>query len=440
MKLFDSLFKRPGTVVIGLHFAKTGGTSVQAHAVQHFEDRFAFHGYGPRANTERLFAGERLLEEYSDDELRRVRFVFGHGVNADVPALFPRGSVRLFTVCRDPFDRFVSGFKHHLRAAKSGDQLDARAFFDQYAPNPFANAVFEGFGAYANGAETVNEAGLRETLRNFELILSTEHLDAQSPALFGPMGLPPLSMRKRVYPETPDLGDLKPEDIYGRDDLDTMVDKSVNAFFEKNPDAGGDTLNPFGFDARRRDSHCDRVRRELGRETLIDRAYDRLFDQLRDQERLVAAERYLSLRDPNAVLPRLRRYCTANGIALEEDALSGNGFGYLGEALLRAGRVEDARDVLHRGIERYPGSVLSLHVLAQSYWRSEDWQRVAEYSRRAVDLNAMHTRSLVLLGRALVKLDQLAEARETLRRVVDLEPSRHKAAQLLADVETRLGG
>ena len=436
MKLFDSLFNRAGPVFIGLHFAKTGGTSILAHVVQHIDDRFAVHGYGPRANTERLFSGERLLEEYTDAELRRVRFVFGHGVNADVPALFPDARVRLFTVCRDPFDRFISSYKHHLRTGKSNRQLTARAFFDQSVENPFASAVLNGFGAYVpdNGDER-----LRETLRSFEFVLTTEHLDTQSAALFGQLDLPPLAIRKRVYPGTPDLGDLTREEIYARDDLDTTVNRSVNERFLDTADRGGDTLNPFGLDTSRRRAHGDTVRRELGREKLIERAYGRLFADLVEQDRLVAAERILAIADPNAVLPRLRRYCALNEISLDEDALSGNGFGYLGEALLRAGRIDEARAVLRRAIERYPNSLLSFYVLGQSYRRTGDWQEVADYCQRAVDLNAMHTPSLVLLGHAQLNLDRLQEARESLTRALSLEPARHNVAKLLADVEARLG-
>jgi tetratricopeptide (TPR) repeat protein len=437
MKLFDRLFNRTDIVLIGLHFGKSGGTSLLAHAVEHFADRSAVHGYGPFANAERLFSGERLLEEYSAEALRKVRFVFGHGVDADVPALFAPGQVRLFAVCRDPFDRFVSHYKHVRRTDSARSQIGARAFLDHYPANPFADAVMTGFGAYVGG--DTGEAGLRATLRNFELVLTTEQLDAQSALLFGQVGLPPLALRKRVYPETPDLDGLTPEYIRARDVLDAMVDDSVNALFRANPGGTGGTLNPFGFDPSGREAYGDSIRRDPGREAMIERAYGRLFDQLREQDRLIAADRYLAIKDPNSVLPRLRRHCAAHGIPLDDDALGATGYGHLGEALLRAGRIEEARATLLRGLKRYPDSLLCLFVLAQSYRRTGDWQAVADYCERALDLNAMHTRALVLLGRAQAKLDRLTEARETLARACALEPSRHQAAKLLAEVEARLG-
>lgn len=444
MKLLDRLFKRygavpPGTVLIGLHFAKTGGTSLLAHAVSQFPDRFAVHGYGPRANAERLFNGERLIEEYDADELKRVRFVFGHGVNADVAALFPPERVRLFVVCRDPFTRFVSTYKHHLRTDKAGKPLSPRAFLDRQTQDPFAEAVLRGFGAYAPDGQQAGEAALVETLRNFEFVLTTEHLDAQSADLFRAVDLPPLSTRKRQFPDEPDLDGITSEEIHERNRIDTVVSRSANEAFAKQAGAAGGTHNPFGFDATARQRFGDAARTGMTREQRIERAYIALFDMLRGQDRLVSLQQFLSLRDPNSVLPRLEHYCAAGGIALDEESLSGEGRAYLGEAMLRAGDIEAARDILERSVDRYPDSFLSLYQLARTYARTEDWRQAADYCQRATELNPMHTKSLVLLGRARMNLDELKEAQAALAQACRLEPARHKAAKMLADVEARLG-
>jgi tetratricopeptide (TPR) repeat protein len=444
MKLLDRLFARPatvspGTVLIGLHFAKTGGTSLLAHAVSQFSDRFAVHGYGPRANSERLFNGERLIEEYDADDLKRVRFVFGHGVSADVAALFPAERVRLFVVCRDPFTRFVSSYKHHVRTDKTGKPLSPRAFLDRQAHNPFAGAVLRGFGAYTPDSQDVAEAPLVDTLRNFEFVLTTEHLDAQSADLFRTVDLPPLSIRKRQFPDDPALEGITADEIYARNKVDTLVSQRANEAFVEQAGASSSAHNPFGFDATERQRFGKAAKAGLAREERIERAYTGLFDMLRAQDRLVSIHQFLSLRDPNSVLPRLERYCAAAGIDPDEESLSGDGRAYLGEAMLRAGDVEAARNILERAVDRHPDSFLSLYHLARTHARTGNWRQAAEFCQRATELNPMHTKSLVLLGRARMNLDQLKEAQAALSRACSLEPSRHKAVKMLADVEARLG-
>ncbi len=444
MKLLDRLFKRsdavpPGTVLIGLHFAKTGGTSLLAHAVSQFPDRFSVHGYGPRANSERLFNGERLIEEYDAEELARVRFVFGHGVNADVTALFPPERVRLFVVCRDPFTRFVSAYKHHLRTDKAGKPLSPLEFLGRQTQDPFASAVLRGFGAYAPDSGQDGETRLIEALRNFEFVLTTEHLDAQSADLFGTVGLPPLDTRKRQFPDEPNLEGISAEDIYARNRIDTVVSQRANETFVKQAGSTSGTHNPFGFDAAARQRFGNAARTGMTREQRVARAYIALFDMLRRQDRLVSLQQFLKLRDPNAVLPRLERYCAAGGIGLDEENLSGDGHAYLGAAMLRAGNLEAARDILERSVARHPDSFLSLYQLARTYARTEDWRQAADYCQRATELNPMHTKSLVLLGRARMNLDELKEAQAALAQACRLEPARHKAAKMLADVEARLG-
>ena len=68
-------------MLIGYHFAKTGGTAVLAHLTEHLGE--AVFPYGPFSNHRRVKRGQPLLEELPDAALKALKVVIGHGVDAE---------------------------------------------------------------------------------------------------------------------------------------------------------------------------------------------------------------------------------------------------------------------------------------------------------------------------------------------------------------------
>lgn len=217
-------------ILVGYHFAKTGGTSLLRHAKKHLPSD-QFHEYGSGSNARRREAGEQLLTELASDQLDRLLYVNGHGIDIDIARLFQRRKLCLFTVVRDPYDRFISSYKHRLRTKPKDQQPTPRELLDEQGENPFSSHVSGRFGS----------GRLQAALGRFDCLVATEHLDVQSKQLFAFIGLPGAKERARVYPETPDLDGIRPEDIYARDPIDREIHQNAVAYWLKHKRLG----NPY---------------------------------------------------------------------------------------------------------------------------------------------------------------------------------------------------
>lgn len=177
----------------------------------------------------------------------------------------------------------------------------------------------------------------------------------------------------------------------------------------------------------------------------------------RHEEALVAARRYLEA-DPDG-------------------NWAGTAHGNLGLALRGLGRHDEAEAMFRRAIEVEPGRVFHYRNLAQLLIDQRRWagalgaleagldkatatedkvrlleglafvcaeeERAAqalEYIDRAIALGATSARTHYLRGRSLALLGRLGEARDEVRRVLELEPENGEAKEALAMIEKAMAG
>lgn len=213
-------------LLIGHHFSKTGGTSIIRHAHRSLTLR-GIYTYGPATNRQRRANGQPLLHELPRRRLDDVRVFTGHSLTRQAVNRFVGRDALLFTIVRDPFDRFASVYKHRWRTRPERHRPTPERLFEVQPPNPFASELLRRFappGADVNDWPTVIQA-----LARFDVVLTTEHIDAQNGHLFAHIGMPGTTERARVYPEVPDLDEVTRERVYERDAVDRRIHERATA-------------------------------------------------------------------------------------------------------------------------------------------------------------------------------------------------------------------
>jgi Flp pilus assembly protein TadD len=97
-------------------------------------------------------------------------------------------------------------------------------------------------------------------------------------------------------------------------------------------------------------------------------------------------------------------------------------------------RIEDLR----RRVETDPASI-AFAQLAEEHRRAGDFERAVEVSRKGLEVHAGYVAARVTLGRALLQLGRLEDAREELQRVVRAAPENLAAIRGLAEIHRRWG-
>jgi predicted Zn-dependent protease len=95
-------------------------------------------------------------------------------------------------------------------------------------------------------------------------------------------------------------------------------------------------------------------------------------------------------------------------------------------------------DNLRRRVERDPGSI-AFAQLAEDLRRAGRFQEAVDICRAGLRVHPDYLSARVTLGRALVELDRLDEAREELERVSSQVPQNQAARRGLAEIERRRG-
>jgi tetratricopeptide (TPR) repeat protein len=97
-------------------------------------------------------------------------------------------------------------------------------------------------------------------------------------------------------------------------------------------------------------------------------------------------------------------------------------------------RIEE----LKRRVERDPTSI-AFAQLAEEYRRTGDFQQAVDVCRDGLDRHPGYVSARVTLARALVELEQFAEARTELKGVLAVAPDNLAAIRALADIHQRAG-
>ena len=377
----------PDRVLVGLHLAKTGGTSLHAHAKGCLPDRSQYYVCGVHEDAKRIMMGNPILSEL---DLEEITFAFGHNLLLEDALLFSEERLVMFTIIRDPFHRFVSQYKHYFRTrTDSGRPKTALEFLEDYPTNPTACRLEDLFGRLAPG-KNLSKQRISNILKNIDLVLTTERLDESSPILFEIIGMPGPTERSRVYPERPNLEGITPEYIYELSPIDKFIHDSVKATADWR-------VNPFGFDPDGRRRCRDLIITPYSRDHLSDEAYSRVFGYFRSNDMLPALREVLAIRPWTPVARRLDHFCESTGIdpttsprtILEEINV--------GKAMLDSGEFGKAAEILKSATERHPDNFLAHYHLARALKRTGPNSAAQAACRRAIALNStnQHARNLL---------------------------------------------
>jgi len=407
--------KKP--VFIGLHFAKTGGTSVKSHVNSEL-GKGETYAVGKHAFANDFFAGRPLLAELSARQKSRIRFVFGHGVDTDTLRHFADREIVLFVICRDPYKRFLSSLKHRKRLTrKFGDDAGEQEVFDSQPANPFADNLFKHVGDLAPDSVTDERERLIAILKHFRFVMSTDDLDAHTKPYFRALEIPPMREAKRVYRDKVDP-QISPETVYARDDLDTFVNTSVCDYFnaQDNPDALT-SLNPFGYDAALLKEKLRAAAASVSHEEEVENAYLQLFRFLDSSDRLEAAK---ILIDANKITAERKRYfetfCRKTGRTFDDDSPNSPALCYMAEVYMRLGQRDTAADCARRAIEAKPNNARAHFLLGKLAVARKQYAEAIPSLERAIEINPTHAESLRQLAQANRKLGRHDEAGDALAR------------------------
>lgn len=122
-------------LVFLFHIPKTGGTSLrEALSNTHGMNRGFIHlgPYGDRVRSEQNL---KPLEEYTPDELDRIRVLSGHYLSTRFEKYFPGRDIKRVVLLREPATRILSQYNHAMRnRARLGlKAIDFHAWYEDEA-------------------------------------------------------------------------------------------------------------------------------------------------------------------------------------------------------------------------------------------------------------------------------------------------------------------
>ncbi len=414
------MFFRKKPVFIGFHFAKTGGTSIKSHALANLADNESL-SYGPFALADSFFACRPLLCEMSARQTSRFRFVFGHGVKAQILPHFAGRDISLFVTCRDPLRRFTSSLKHNIRTEQRfGEVVSARQVFEAQPANPFSSSILRNFGAMVPKSVRDPKERLVTILRCFRFVMSTDDLNEQSKPLFAALDAPPMTESKRVYPESVDLGDLTEAEILARDHLDAFVNRTINAFHADRGDAASaEGGNPFGFDQALLAQRVKAlVKAAPARGEDIEATYRDLFNFLDKQGRLEAAKVLIdSGRQTRRVVEIFERYCREIDRSFDDRDVPSRSLCYQAEVSIRLGDLASASEYARRAVEADPKNPMAHYLTGRAALEKGQYEACISSLEHAAELNPNHAPSFRFLARAYQKVGRKADAEDALKAV-----------------------
>lgn len=418
--------------LVGHHFAKTGGTSIGAHVVLNL-DRAQHYPYGRHNATKRLYNCKPLLEEYAADDVAKLRFVFGHDVNASILGLLPHNNIELFAVCRHPVARFVSSYKHFLRNAhlrkRGRDQggehgrLSARRVFKRQHPSPFAHEILRRYELLADPNASSDKEKLISILQTMRFVISTEMLNERSVGLFATIGLPPLSEQRRAYNETVDLGDLHAEEIMSRDHLDMMVYEAVNDAWTSANAAAERRNNPFGYQPER----LATARRALADQQVdpkraVEQAYFRLFAFHLKSGRLHASKVFLEHSGLSSAREAFAAFCAKKSLRLDSDNLPAREWCYVSDMYSKLKQRGGQQQAAEAALAVAPDSSLANLIAGRAAAQRKDFKEAIRLLRKAVELNPIMQEGWYWLARASWQSGDIQVAADSIAKAIQLKP------------------
>ena len=103
------------TLVFLYHIPKTGGTSLREALSNQLGMHRGFIHLGPFGDRIRAEQNLKPLEEYTREELDRVRVLSGHYLSSRFEQYFPDRDIRRVVLLREPAKRILSQYNHAMR-------------------------------------------------------------------------------------------------------------------------------------------------------------------------------------------------------------------------------------------------------------------------------------------------------------------------------------
>ncbi|WCL55145.1 hypothetical protein [Gimibacter soli] len=366
-----------GPAHIGLHLAKTGGTTLLAHLQAHLGPENC-RTYGPAAWVDRFFAPA----SQKGPNLTSFRLIAGHGVDHRLLALdWPKVPV-LFCVLRDPFTHLVSEYKHHLRGlARTGRTVSLRDYFRTRRPDPLAQTLYRQFAPLAGDDAGYGIGAVETILRHFRYVMNTAKLDTHAGLLFGDLGVPLHAERRRVYEEAVDTSDLTPAEVEAANPLDARL---ARATLEQTVTVGA-PLNPFGYDPDLLAASMQGLRENSDKSHSQAEAEDLLVDALVAMRQIRAAEMHAAATP--GMSPRLASLITDAASQKMPDYAAATNRANAALYLLRKDDVPGARQEAEACLALVPKHADGLFILARIEERCGNGTVAAKLSARAAAIN-----------------------------------------------------
>ncbi|RMB11781.1 tetratricopeptide repeat protein [Eilatimonas milleporae] len=383
-------------MILAYHIAKTGGTTL----LHHLRDELgkdACVAYGLHPGMERFFNGQPLWEELPDAEKRQARVLLGHQVSDRLIPTIPADDViGLFCVWRDPYDHFISQYRHHSGyLAQTGQQVDARAYLKSLPPNRVVRALYRLFRRLAMEDRFSFDAACR-VLSQFEFLCVTERLATDLTTLTQRLGVGPVTRRERVSQGQIDLGGLHADDIYEHFRMDMRLYRLIVDRLN-----GRTEDNPLAFDASLFSENQRRLRQESHDRDAVPPAYEALASFMVGRNVIDAAKLELTLRGAEA--PKYAPIWAAHAT------------------------VNQQRDPVAVALsEKEKGSVYMRHNLPEL---------ALSCFEKAIQLNPEHITAHIAGARAFQALGDIPMARRYAEQGLALNPRNGVARDLLAVLE-----
>jgi hypothetical protein len=123
------------TLVFLYHIPKTGGTSLREALSNQLGMHRGFIHLGPFGDRIRAEQNLKPLEQYTREELDRVRVLSGHYLSSRFEQYFPDRDIRRIVLLREPAKRILSQYNHAMRnRARLGlKTIDFHAWYEDEA-------------------------------------------------------------------------------------------------------------------------------------------------------------------------------------------------------------------------------------------------------------------------------------------------------------------
>ena len=172
-----------------VHIPKTGGTTVTAHLRTNLEWDQEVVDLGPWGEDYRSRNDLAPFSERPEEERAETLVLAGPKSTADL-ALVPGRPIRYVTFVRDPADRLVSMFNF-----RTSRPQNATLGFEEWYGNLKPNTMFRWLRRRLD-VDSMPE--LKDSLRDFWFVGTTDHLNDDLPGVFAAMGVPTTWENRRV--------------------------------------------------------------------------------------------------------------------------------------------------------------------------------------------------------------------------------------------------